>query len=44
MDGIKIVLELFDKIIGLWWLWLIITVLGTWKLIDLVMLALHHIK
>lgn len=44
MDGIKIVLEIFGKIVSLWWLWLIITILGIWKLVDLVILALHHIK
>lgn len=38
MDGIKMVLQLFAKIVSLWWLWLIITVLGIWKLIDLIRL------
>ena len=44
MDGIRIVLELFGKIVSLWWLWLIITVLGIWKLVDLIVILLHHIK
>ena len=44
MDGIKIVLELFGKIVNLWWLWVIITVLGIWKFVDLVVIAVHHFK
>ena len=35
MDGIKFVLEIFGKIISLWWLWLVTIILAIWKLIDL---------
>ena len=43
-EFMKPVFAVFGAVINFWWLWLIILVLGIWKFVDLIVMAVHHFK